>query len=316
MLHGTSIALGALVLLTESGRVDPVSGPNEADVPAIFRIGADGFAYDLLPIRDLRKCRVARLRFRSPLPSGDLVNDRVHADYFQPTSPGRRPAVVVLHILGADFALSRYLSLRLADRGVASLFVRLPYYGERREAGSDRRFLSGDLDRSMLAMRQGICDVRRALDWLAARPELDPERLGVAGISLGGIVSAVVAGVDPKVDRAALLLAGGGLDSILWDMPEAEARRYRSAWTTLGKTREDLAAITRPFDPLTYAGGMKGKRVLMIAGNVDEVVPPSAAEALWEVAGRPSIVWYDCGHYSAAAYLLPAIERTADFLAE
>ena len=39
--------------------------------------------------------------------------------------------MIVLHILGADFALSRYFAARLADRGVAALFVKLPYYGER-----------------------------------------------------------------------------------------------------------------------------------------------------------------------------------------
>jgi len=53
----------------------------------------------------------------------------------------------------------------------------------------------------------------------------------------------------------------------------------------------------------------------MIAGKVDEIIPPSAAEALWEAADRPRILWYDCGHYSAAGFLLPALEETADFLA-
>ena len=38
---------------------------------------------------------------------------------------------------------------------------------------------------TMRSMRQGICDVRRALEWLATRPNIDPDRLGVTGISLG-----------------------------------------------------------------------------------------------------------------------------------
>ena len=52
----------------------------------------------------------------------------------------------------------------------------------------------------------------------------------------------------------------------------------------------------------------------MIAGNVDEVVPPASAQALWNAAGRPPILWYDCGHYSAIGYLLPAIRQTVEFL--
>lgn len=161
-------------------------------------------------------------------------------------------------------------------------------------------------------MRQGVCDVRRALGWLAVRPDLDPTRLGVTGISLGGIVSSIVAAVDPAVTSGVFLLAGGDLSRILWGMPETA--RFRDAWQAAGKTVSDLKVLTDPFDPLTYAHRLAGKHLLMIAGKVDEVIPPASVQALWNAAGRPPIDWYDCGHYSAAGYLLPGIRRTVDFL--
>ena len=223
--------------------------------------------------------------------------------------------MVVLHILGADFALSRYFAARLADRGVAALFLKLPYYGERRPEGGKQRFLSTDIDRSTLSMKQGICDIRRAESWLAARPEVNPARLGVTGISLGGITSALATAIDPAIDRGAFLLAGGGLDEILWEMDEPEARQYRKQWLAAGRTRAELKALTTPYDPLTYADRLVGKKLLMMAGNIDEVVPPSAARALWEASGKPPIRWFDCGHYSAAGFLLPAIRETVEFFA-
>ena len=73
--------------------------------------------------------------------------------------------------------------------------------------------------------------------------------------------------------------------------------------------------MTDPFDPLTYANRLAGKRLLMIAGKVDEVVPPASTLLLWEAAGRPTIRWYDCGHYSAVGFLLPGIRQTVDFFA-
>jgi hypothetical protein len=51
----------------------------------------------------------------------------------------------------------------------------------------------------------------------------------------------------------------------------------------------------------------------MIAGTVDEVIPPSSARALWNAAGRPPIHWYACGHYSAVGFLLPAVRQTVEF---
>jgi dienelactone hydrolase len=301
----------------EAGAVDYRPTAAEAKVPADLRLEPARFAFELEPIRQERRLTVAKLRFPSPVVTPIEVNNTVHAEYFRPTGEGRHPGVVVLHILGADFALSRYLAARLADAGVAALFVKLPYYGERRPPGpaAETKFLSADIGRSTGAMRQGILDVRRAVAWLATRPEIDPLRLGVTGISLGGIVSSVVAAVDPTVERAALLLAGGGLADILWNMPEREARLYRAAWLASGRTFADLEALVRPYDPLTHAAGLKGKRVLMIAGNVDEVVPPRAARRLWEAAGEPPVRWLDCGHYSAVGYLLPAIRETVAFLA-
>lgn len=283
----------------------------EPDVPELFRLGPATFAWEREPIRPPD---VDAVRFASPVVTPDVENNTVHAEYFKPKAAGRRPAVVVLHILGADFALSRYLAARLADRGVAALFVKLPYYGERRPPGGEKRFLSADVDRSVGSMRQGVCDVRRAAAWLATLPEVDPDRIGVAGISLGGIVGSLAVAADPAINRGAFLLAGGGLDEILWSMPEGA--KYRNLWLESGRTRADFRTLTAPLDPLTYADRLVGKHLFMVAGDSDEVIPPQAARALWEAAGRPTIRWYPCGHYSAAGYLLPAIRETVEFFAD
>ena len=162
---------------------------------------------------------------------------------------------MVLHILGSDFPLSRYMAARLADRGVAALFLKLPYYGERRPRGGPtpvpRRFLSADIERTVTSMRQGICDVRRGISWLASRSDIDRARLGVAGISLGGIVASVAVAVDPAVRDGVFLLAGGDLSQILWGMPETEM--FRKSWEGAGRTLVELKALTDPFDPLTHA---------------------------------------------------------------
>jgi dienelactone hydrolase len=313
----TAPLLLAVALSTfQQGEVRVTPGPEEATVPGLFRMEASTFGFDLQALRRTPRYSVSKLTFPSPVVSPDPQNNTVHAEYFRPAEMGKHPAVIVLHILGADFALSRYLSARLAEEGVAALFLKLPYYGERRPADIDARFLSSDIERSVIAMRQGVCDVRRAADWLASRAEVDRSRIGVTGISLGGIVSSLAAGVDPQIDRAAILLGGGGLAEILWDMPEAEARNSRKAWIDSGRTKEELARLTRPFDPLTYAAGLQQKRVLMIAGRSDEVIPPSATTRLWEAAGRPPIQWLDCGHYSAAGYLLPIFRNVVAFFAE
>jgi poly(3-hydroxybutyrate) depolymerase len=324
-LGDRSLVMPQLVLwmgmFFSSERGDVVFRPTavEASVPQRFRLEPAVFPYELEPVLTTPLYTVSRLRFPSPIASPDPENNVVHAEFFDPVGlKGRKPAVVVLHILGSDFPLSRYMAARLADRGIAALFLKLPYYGERRPTGRPgpvpRRFLSADIERTMTSMRQGVCDVRRGICWLASRSDVDPTRLGVAGISLGGIVSSIVVAVDPAVRDGVFLLAGGDVSRILWRMPETV--KFRESWQASGRTIEDLKVLTQPFDPLTYAHLLAGKRLLMIAGKVDEVVPPASTKALWVAAGRPPIHWYDCGHYSAIGYLLPGIRETVNFFAE
>lgn len=313
-LAGLILSLATLAPPIKHGKARFLPTAAEPNVPERFRLPAATFAYELEPVRDQANYTVSLVRFPSPIVTVDAANNTVHAEYFRPKSPGKHPGVVVLHILGADFALSRYMAARMADRGVAALFVKLPYYGERRGNDPSKRFLSVDIERSVASMSQGVCDVRRASAWLAGRPEIDADRLGVTGISLGGIVAAISASVDPQLKSAVLLLAGGGLGEILWAMPEGAA--YKRLWIASGRKKEDLIALTAPLDPLTYASGLRGKRVLMIDGRTDEVIPASAAIRLWEEAGKPPIVWLECGHYSSAGFLLPAMRQAVDFFAE
>ncbi len=316
----SAIALMMVLMATgqaEQGKVAFRPGPMESSVPERFRMVADEFPYELEAVLSTPRYKVSKLRFPSLVTTADAENNTVHSEYFAPIGfgPGR-PGVIVLHILGADFPLSRYMAARMADRGIAALFVKLPYYGERRPPGRNgaipsKRLVSADIERTMTAMRQAVLDVRRAGCWLRAQPEVDAARLGVSGISLGGIVSALTAAVDPAIKEGAFLLAGGDLSTILWEMPEGAP--FRKVWIESGRTKADLTKLTEAFDPLTYASGLAGKRMLFIAGTVDEVVPPSCTRLLWEAAGKPPITWYDCGHYSSVGYLLPGIRKTVAF---
>ena len=168
------LLLFLLIGAVERGEVEFRPTTAESNVPKRFQLKQETFSYEKRLLRETPRYRVWNVRFPSPIVTNDVTNDMVSGDYFEPIEtlkPGRkRSGVVVLHILGADFALSRYLAARLADRGVAALFIRLPYYGERRAPRARNRFISTDIERSISAMLQGICDVRApALGWRVVR---------------------------------------------------------------------------------------------------------------------------------------------------
>jgi len=161
----------------------------------------------------------------------------------------------------------------------------------------------------LAAVRQTVLDLRVATAWLEARPEIDGKRLGILGTSLGSFMAALTAEMEPKLGRVVVLLGGGGFVDAYYDHPKAAS--YRKIYEALGGTKEKVAEIIAPGDPLTCAANLKDRKLLILAGKRDDIVPPKMAEALWNASGRQKIVWYDCTHYGAIVYLASALDHIA-----
>lgn len=290
---------------------------DQKEVPERYRLDEHDFPWEMDSKGDLSAVdvKVFRVRFPSPVETACRENNTVHAEYYRPAGKGPFPGVIVLDITAGDQTVSRSIATHLATNNVAALFVQMPYYGPRRPAGSELRLMSHDYRQTFANIRQTVLDMRRATAWLAERPEIDAKQLGIHGTSLGSFMATLTAEMEPRIARVGVLLGGGGLIDAYYDEPRAAP--FRGIWEATGGTREQLKEIIAPVDPITCAGNLKGRKLLIVAGKRDEIVPPKAAEQLWEATGKQKIVWYDCTHYGAALYILPALgELTKHFRGE
>ncbi len=131
----------------------------------------------------------------------------LRAELFAPADEGPHPGVVVLH---ESFGLNddmRRIARRFADAGYAALAPDLYSHGSRIVC----------LSRVMVDMLRGgvareIADIRAARDALAARPEVDSERIAVAGFCQGGGF-ALIAGTQPGFSAAAVNYGDVPVDS-------------------------------------------------------------------------------------------------------
>ena len=302
------------VEVPDQSTIEFTSAENENSVPSHFRLTSHRFEADAELLRESGAMRVHAVTFPSPIETAIEENNTVHAEYFQPAGKGPFPAVVVLHILGGEFPLSQTVASSLARANVAALFVKMPYYGERRSSKSSRRMISRDPRETVEGMTQAVLDIRRAAAWLSSRPEVDKQRLGVTGISLGGIMSSLSAAGEPRFRKVANYLGGGQLADFLWEKDHPDAEKFRSEWLAVGGTRESFIKTLAPVDPVTHGALLKDRDVLMVAARNDEIIPPAATIALWESIGkRPQLVWLDAGHITAAKFLPGEMGRLAGF---
>jgi dienelactone hydrolase len=286
----------------------------QTSVPKPFQLDARTFEFQQKPQPSISDdVSLSLVTFPSPVKTKYESNNTVHCEYYCPTTPGKHSACVVLHILGGDFPLARTFATALAHRGVASLFVIMPYYGPRRPPDANVRMISADPQQTVNGMTQAVKDIRYAAAWLAAQTEVDKDQIGVFGISLGGITAALAGAAEPRFHKICPVLAGGSIASVIWDSTESHAIEARRRWLAGGGTRDSLIDLLKTVDPACYGDCVRGRTILMLNASHDEVIPKKCTEALWQAFGRPQIYWYNAGHYSAIWHIVDAIGRVTDF---
>ncbi len=296
----------------EKGTVQFVPLDDQKNIPERYRLDKHSFEYEMELKQDLpvTGVEVFHVRFPSPVNSPDPENNTVHAEYYRPKKPGPFPCVVVLDITGGDQKLSRIIAQHLAQNGIGGLFVQMAYYGPRRPPGSNKRLLSYDLVHTFEAIRQTVLDLRRAAAWMESRPEIDKKNLGIMGTSLGSFMAALSAEMEPRYGKVAVLLGGGGFVDGFYNHPQAAT--YVKVFEALGGSKEMAAKLIAPVDPLTLAGNLKDRKLLIIAAKNDEIVPPRMAENLWNASGRQRIIWLNAGHFSAVLYLMTGLTQVVE----
>lgn len=247
--------------------------------------------------------------FRVELPGEPGAAQPAVAHLLVPPGAGPHPALVVFPILAGSHVISEALAKGLVRRGYAVLRL------ERRAFPFGKSTDPAELAHEMAgAVRGG----RRALDWLLTRPDVDPERVGVAGISMGGMLACLMHASDPRSRAAFVGLAGGGLGELLYDTREKPVRRFRDRLIAARglADRDAFLAWIEPFvrdlDPLRYAGRIEPQTVFMASGRFDHVVPPARGNALWHALGEPIRLVVPTGHYEAIPFLWHVIGRAAD----
>jgi dienelactone hydrolase len=151
------------------------------------------------------------------LPSGALHASEIRAWFFVPSGrTGRLPAIITLHqtvAQGKDEPAGvkgphpwLYFAPYYAERGYVTLAPDAIGYGERTAGGTAATgfeladaapILDAHPDMTLLGLM--LFDVTQAVDFLQARPEVDPERIGIIGHSQGGILTNFVLGLERRL---------------------------------------------------------------------------------------------------------------------
>ena len=244
--------------------------------------------------------------------------DTVYSHYFVPVLPrsAGNPAIIGLHGMFSGSEQQFWMMAEfIAKRGIAALTPSMPYH-HRRSKGvqlfSGQKFIMDSPQAIRDNIRRAVIDVRRAVDWLSQRPEIDPHAVSMAGASLGGIVASLSYKVEPRFRTGVFVMAGSGVSGIAENSDHPLIAAFREIAKVRLLNQQDFVETLRPVDPINVPD-LYPRPVLMMNGTKDTIMPPSESAELFQSLGQATQVWADSSHYFpayAASYLL------ASFLAQ
>lgn len=178
----------------------------------------------------------------------------------------------------------------LLSAGFAVLALDSQYHGERIK-NSDYELWGalrarGEHNKVNALWVETTVDYRRALDYLETRPEIDMDRIGVTGYSMGACVIFPLKAVEPRIKAAV------ACSSIPFNTP-------------------DWPAIYAVWAPYNFARAIDdGHPFLMINGRSDEYTSVEAAQELIDAIDSPikELFFYDSGHMLPLEYVPKAAE--------
>lgn len=117
-----------------------------------------------------------------------------------------------------------------------------------------------------------VADVVLGHNLLRSLPEIDKNRIGVTGISWGGYLTCIVAGLDHRLKAAVPVYGCGFLqDNSVWK----ESRLDR-------KTSEARSRWVNTYDPSTYLAGVKCP-ILFLNGTNDFAYPMDSYQKCFDL---------------------------------
>jgi dienelactone hydrolase len=213
---------------------------------------------------------------------------RVPAYLVAPPGKGPFPAVIFVHWGQGDRTEFLSEALILARAGAEALLIDGVF---NRPGGTAQDFAHPDTTK--LGYVQLVTDIRRGVDLMQSRPDVDGKRIAYVGHSYGATWGGALAGVEHRI-RAHVLVAGLPQYGDLSDnkrLSDHMSKKY-------GKEGMDsIARAYAPLEPKNFVGLAPPATVMFQFAEKDAYVTPGLAKIYWEAAREPKLQkWYHASH--------------------
>lgn len=217
------------------------------------------------------------------------MGGRVPATIVVPNTAGPHPAMLFMHGLGNSMANEMSRAQRYARAGVVALLINAPFARSGRRDEPPLRFTEQDREEHI----QVVVDLRRGVDLLLERADVDGERIAFHGFSYGAMIGGLLAGIEPRIAAFVLVSGDGGLVQHFTGLDD----RGGPLDALPAAEREEWLTLMEPLESSYYVGHAAPAALLFQSGRNDTLVPQADAQRFHDAGSEPkTLLWYDAGH--------------------
>lgn len=236
-----------------------------------------------------------------------IMGGKIKLEYYNVKGAGKKPVIIVLPVLEGAGSIIKDFAEFYAKNGYSSIIV-----------NRKKKYIKGnDFIQINEILKEIVINHRQVIDWIETQNDLDRERIGVFGISMGGIKSALISQIDNRVNASVIALGGGDLPYILSYSNENSVKRKRNQYIKENNvTREEFHFTLNHLiscDPINYASYIDARKTLMILALFDRCVPFNKGNELRSKIGKPETVYLFSGHYTSIFYKFYVKRTTLNF---
>lgn len=210
-----------------------------------------------------------------------------------------RPTVIFVHgFMAATWEINEFfLGMKsLYELGCDVVLKTLPHHGERRSSMakiSGLDYVSGGIESLNQAVIQSTYDIRTLVDYLKNQRHV--EKVGLTGLSLGGYTSALIAGLENRLEFVMPVIPIISIPDAMMEwkpLDQALLRIMRKFSLDIRQLRQTMAFHS----PMSRSALLPSTRLMIIAGMGDKMASPRHAEALQKHWQGCDLHWFEGSH--------------------
>jgi hypothetical protein len=241
------------------------------------------------------------LKFPSAIETPYPENNTVWGRFFP---AGKELAVVVLPQWNCKWEGQVGLCRTLQRAGVTALRLSLPYHHHRKPSYLERAeyLVSSNIGRTLTAIRQAVCDAKRAADWLLERGY---KRIGIVGTSVGSCIGFLTFAHDERFSIGAFIHVSSFFADVVWNGLSTQHVRHSLEPSI---DLQQLRFLWSPISPYPFIKRLSGtnREILTLSGRYDTTFLPELSQQAYDEFDRCNIpyqrVWLPCGHYTMGKF--------------